>query len=346
MIGVGDFGPQLARRCATVREACSLVTSSLGAIVIFVGEEEATSDDFERLIAAIRRHAAAGVVAGGAQAEARLVLVSHGERCAVYLRPPRSSTAAVPQVTRRQAAGVEVAILGPVEVRGSAEPLGGHPLLTELVVYLAMHPEGVSTTAWETALWPERRMPQQTIANRLSEARRALGIASDGVPRLRRSDDRYLVAEVTTDYDRFKVLADDEDDPTAWLRALEIVRGRPFTDLHQGHWVALEGFALEVAHQVVDCALRFGRTSLRNQDPDAAMRAAQLALRAVPWDERLHRLLMVASDAAGDRAGVEATIRHLALVLEVDGDPLRAVHPETARLYARLSGRMDAPLGA
>jgi hypothetical protein len=32
-------------------------------------------------------------------------------------------------------------------------------------------------------------------------------------------------------------------------------------------------------------------------------------------------------------------LRHLALVLEIDGDPLRGVHPETAALYARLSGR-------
>ena len=45
--------------------------------------------------------------------------------------------------------------------------------------------------------------------------------------------------------------------------------------------------------------------------------------------------------------GAEATLRHLALVLEIDGDPLRGVHPETAALYARLSGRTPqvSPIG-
>jgi hypothetical protein len=36
---------------------------------------------------------------------------------------------------------------------------------------------------------------------------------------------------------------------------------------------------------------------------------------------------------------VEAVFRHLALVLEVDGDPMVGVHPETAALYARLVGQ-------
>ena len=67
--------------------------------------------------------------------------------------------------------------------------------------------------------------------------------------------------------------------------------------------------------------------------------AAHQGLRAAPWDERLHRVLMRSADLAGNRAGVEATLRHLALVLEVEGDPLRHVHPETAALYARLVGR-------
>ena len=205
-----------------------------------------------------------------------------------------------------------------------------------------MHPEGATTPAWETALWPERRMPPQTIANRLSEARRALGFSPDGRPRLRKSGERHLIADVRTDWERFKTLACRGATPRRGAHALELVRGRPFLDLHQGQWTALEGFAVEIEHAVVECALRLGGLCLDAGRPDDAIWAAQRALRATPWDERLHRLLMEAADAAGDRAGVEATLRHLALVLEIDGDPLRGVHPETAALYARLSGRPPA----
>jgi hypothetical protein len=51
---------------------------------------------------------------------------------------------------------------------------------------------------------------------------------------------------------------------------------------------------------------------------------------------------MKAADAVGDRAGVDAALRHLALVLDVDGDPLGVVHPQTAALYARLAPRSDS----
>ena len=344
VVGVGSIGPDYVRRLDNLASACNAVATSTSPIVVLVGGELVDHDGFERLVAAVRRHESAAIVAGAPHAEARLVLIAgnHG-RCTVFLRQsvacgPRHESPHHRDANSR--IGVDVSVLGPIEIRGSAEPLGGHPLLTELVVYLAMHPEGATTAAWETALWPERRMPPQTIANRLSEARRALGVAADGRARLRRSDERHLIAEITTDWDRFQTFAAD-DNPASWRRALELVRGRPFSDLHQAQWVALEGFAIEIEHAIVDCALRLGRDALGRGEPDEAISAAQRALRATPWDERLHRLLMVASDAAGDRAGVEATLRHLALVLEIDGDPLGRVHPETARLYNRLSGRCE-----
>jgi hypothetical protein len=46
---------------------------------------------------------------------------------------------------------------------------------------------------------------------------------------------------------------------------------------------------------------------------------------------------MVAADAAGNRAGVEAALREMAQVFEIAGDPLCGVHPETADLYRRLT---------
>jgi hypothetical protein len=237
------------------------------------------------------------------------------------------------------AEGVEVAVLGRVEVRGVEGSLARRPKLTELVVFLALHPGGATTGSWATALWPGRRVPPQTVANRLSEARRLLGVASDDRSRLRRSGDLHLLAEVSTDWGRFQQLAHHSRGTDSWREALGLVRGRPFEDLPSGLWTALECTAVEIERTVTECALRCGEQLLADGDPEGAAWAAHQGLRTCPWDERLHRLLMITADATGNRAGVEATLRHLALVLEVDGDPLRYVHPETAALYARLVGK-------
>jgi DNA-binding SARP family transcriptional activator len=350
---VGNLAIDNALRVATAEHACTVVGSTRRPLVIFVDTASMASDAFERLIVASRRHPAVGVVATHLHPDARVVVAAaDGGRSSVLMRAvtPKAVRAVGSHTTitasrqrKHPANAVEVSILGPVEIRNTVEPLGGHPLLTELVVYLAMHPEGATTSAWETAIWPNRRMPQQTIANRLSEARRALGDADDGRPRMRKVDERHLIADVTTDWQEFRSLSESED-AASWRGALRLVRGRPFGDLHEGQWALLEGFSAEIEHAISSVALRYGGFALRSGDPDAATWAAHRGLRATPWDERLHRLLMEAADANGDRAGVEATLRHLALVLEIDGDPLRAVHPETARLYERLLGRPPSSL--
>jgi len=224
-------------------------------------------------------------------------------------------------------------------VRGVDGTLTRRPKLTELVVFLALHPNGATTDAWTTALWPGRQVPLQTIANRLSETRGLLGFASDGRPRLRRSGELHRVSEVTTDWARFRELAAPTASLDSWRAALELVRGRPFEDLSSNLWTAIECTAVTIEQAIIECALRVGHRLLELDDPNGATAAAHCGLRASPWDEPLHRLLMLAADATGNRAGVEATLRHLALVLEVEGDPLRHVHPETAELYSRLLGR-------
>ena len=61
-----------------------------------------------------------------------------------------------------------------------------------------------------------------------------------------------------------------------------------------------------------------------------------------PWDERLYRLLMRAADGLGNRGGVDAALRSLALALELEGDPLLGIHPETSALYRNLTSRSRA----
>ena len=290
----------------------------------------------------------AAIEAAEAESPGRVVLVLGpgqdqvaGVRALMDELRPRIATLVVDEIAP-PTGNVEVRVLGPVEVDGVEGPLVRHPKLTELIVYLAMHPDGATTRVWSVALWPDRRVPQQTIANRLSEARHALGFASDDRPRMRRNGERHRIVETPTDWDVFRSLAR-RDDPTAWHAALELVRGRPFDGLQQGHWVVLEGFAAEIEEAVVTCALQYGTERLTAGDGEAAAWAAQRGLRANPFDERLHRLAMRAAAALGSRASLGESLQRLARILELEGDPLRGVHPETAALYVELAGDEEYP---
>ncbi len=305
-------------------------------ILVLAGHRVAC-DALGELVALVRAERRAVLLSAQLHPDAAVLVALDDHRRASLFRRA-SHEGQVPTVASAADPAVEVAVLGPIAVRGALVPLERRPKLTELVVYLAMHPEGATTRTWSTALWPDRRVPAQTIANRLSEARTALGFASDGQARLRRAGERHRIAEIDTDWRRFLALSDEHAGPPRWHEALGLLRGRPFADLHEGRWTELEGFVGEIDQRVVACGLRFGEHELAAGRPDEAAWGVQRALRTSPWDERLYRLLMRAADAAGNWAGVEASMRHLALVLEVDGDPLDAVHPETAALYARLCG--------
>jgi DNA-binding SARP family transcriptional activator len=336
-----DEGPS-AKSCATIAEVLAELAPrrSTGLPTLVLVDAEFADRSVSELTDLAHETPQLGIVLvePGANADVFLALPAPPR---AYFGPlgPTSATAPSRAAIQPSDEGVEISILGPTEIHGVGGSLVGRPRLTELVVYLAMHPEGAGTRTWSAALWPERRVPPQTVANRLSEARGLLGFAADGRPRLRRSGDRHLIAEVATDWSRFCAMSTPAAGPAGWRSALRLVRGRPFDDLAQGSWTMLEGFTGEINQGIVDCALRLGEHCLSESDPQGAAEAAQLAIRASPWDERLHRLLMRAADAAGNRHGVEAVFRHLALVLEVDGDPMVGVHPETAALYARLVGQ-------
>ena len=251
------------------------------------------------------------------------------------IKPPDK----LPVDARRADSAVKIDFLGPVQVSGAGVELERRRRLTELVVYLAFHPEGVSGQALATALWPERRVSLQTVSNRLYEARRALGTGSDGQPRISRVEGRHRLSDdVKSDWEHFASLTGPGSSPASWHRALSMVRGRPFDGLSQGEWVGLEGAAAHIEAEIVEVAGRLGEHLLQQGDSAGAAWAARKGIAAAPWDERLYRLLMRAADASGNRGAVESALRWLADALEWEGDPLEAVHPDTARLYRELAG--------
>jgi len=277
-----------------------------------------------------------------------------GEPVRATGRPASASAATVARVTHSVAeyavgqphtsrgAGIAVRVLGPVQVDGLGESIERSRRLTELIVYLAFHPEGCTGEALGAALWPERRLSAQTLSNRLHEARRVLGTTHDGRPRLLRTDGRHLLTEdVWTDWSRFEALTCAGSEPANWRHAMSLVRGRPFEGLSQGDWTVLEGMASDMEAAIVDVALQLGEHHLDHGDALGAEWTLRRGLVVAPWDERLYRLLMRASHISGNRGGLESVLRSFAEALSFEGDPIDAVHPETAALYRELRKQAD-----
>jgi DNA-binding SARP family transcriptional activator len=238
---------------------------------------------------------------------------------------------------------VEVAVLGPVEIRGAARGFT-RAWAKELVVYLAMHPGGAANETWATALWPDRLMAPSSLHSTASVARRSLGTAQNGSDHLPRSHGRLALAPtVGTDWARFQAMAS-SDDLECWCAALSMVRGRPFEGMRSTDWSILDGTAPAIESAVVDLSGRLAGARLRAGDPRGAEWSARRGLLVSPYDERLYRMLLWAADAAGNPGGVEAVMADLVRVVADEVEPIESVHPSTLALYRSLSRRPDRAL--
>jgi DNA-binding SARP family transcriptional activator len=232
-------------------------------------------------------------------------------------------------------ATVEVGVLGPLEIRGiAAAPQRSKA--TELIAWLVLHNRHGSTDEVATALWP-MGASEGSQHNVIWDARRALGEDADGNSLLVREGGLKLSPLVTSDWAHFRELAccDDRDTRVA---ALSLVRGKPFGDV-DWPWSTVEGLAATMEAEVCDLASAIGEQSLLDGDASLAAHAAEQGILASPYDERLYRLLMRASDALGNPAGIRSAMGRLAAILEDDVEPLESVHPETRALYEALMRR-------
>lgn len=242
-----------------------------------------------------------------------------------------------------EAPEVEIAVLGPVEIRGAVQPFA-RAKSRELVVYLAMHPNGVDRDVAMEAMWPGKIVPRSTQDPTVSVARAALGWASDGTRHLPTGRGRLCLGwHVASDWDRFVELADPAVDTgqTRSADALGLIRGHLFQGLHHAGWTICDGFAPMMESRIVDVAITFGESCLVSGDPSQAAWAARQALKVSPYDERLYRILMRAADAVGNRRGVVAAMDELRAVVADDVEPFDTVHPETEDLYRALVGLAD-----
>jgi DNA-binding SARP family transcriptional activator len=236
--------------------------------------------------------------------------------------------------------GVEVAVLGPVAVRGVPQPFH-RAAARELVVYLTFHREGVRHDEWALALWPDRPVSASTVYSTASDARRALGRAPDGAARLPCGSRLRLHGSVGTDVDRFVTLARSGQ----WIEAVRLVRGPLFGGLRRSDWAVLDGTLAQVEAAVVHTVLRGLEGLLREGRAAEAEWVVRRGLVLSPYDERLYRALLRALAAQGNRIGLRAAMAQLLVVArDAPAPPLRGwggagletLHPETTSLYRDL----------
>ena len=235
---------------------------------------------------------------------------------------------------------VLVRVLGSIEVEGASEPLGGKS--TELVVYLACHPEGVSVDRIKAALWPVREPRPQTWMNRVSACRQALGAGPDGEWLFPHFDHQLgrLDRRVRSDVEVLEVALERALTDRAWAlvglrEALELVRGRPF-DVPAGYEWAYE--ELHVAHAervVTEAAHRLADVALEAGEWQVALSATTQGLMGAPASELLYQDRMRAFHASGDAGGLEAAMRELVASVGAK-DPDGVLQPDTVTLYEEL----------
>ncbi|MGI8809016.1 MAG: hypothetical protein ACR2KK_14485 [Acidimicrobiales bacterium] len=137
---------------------------------------------------------------------------------------------------------VVVRVLGPVEIVGSERAIDRRRCI-ELVVYLALHPEGVDEGRIKAALWPESEPTRGAFNETVSRARRLLGLDPTGVHHLRPVDNRrYLLGPyVVTDADILQRSSGSRE-------SSRLVRGLPLEGTSSGYeWAYEEAHAYRLS---------------------------------------------------------------------------------------------------
>ncbi len=189
------------------------------------------------------------------------------------------------------------------------------PLLTELVVHLALHPEGVHPSVLAGDLWPFGVADEVRDAT-VAHAARWLGQGAEG-PRLRRHEDGrwQLAGDVVLDWDvvltllrRARTTSDLRQEREDLADALDVGGAGVLADRPAGRysWLARARLEHQASELLVDAAHRLSWICREDGDPVGATRAARDGLRSSPsaavlWDD-----LLLAADARGGPESVRA----------------------------------------
>jgi hypothetical protein len=249
---------------------------------------------------------------------------------------------------------VEVSLLGQVVVQapGGIEParVGA---ATEIVAYLAAHPDGVHPDPLACAIWP-RGVAIEVRNAALARVRDWLGTDAAGQPNLVTdpAGRLRLGPQVRVDWQVFRSLAGHavrarqaagqypsaRQDEAAWLsRALDLIHGQ----LLDGHdprgyaWLAADPLEYQATALVADAAHRLCELCLAIGDSRGAMDAARSGLRFACYDEMLWRDLLTAAHATGAAHVLRGVVGELSARVSLD-EVLPRMAPQTEALIDEL----------
>ncbi|MEV5880925.1 LysM peptidoglycan-binding domain-containing protein [Streptomyces sp. NPDC052101] len=273
---------------------------------------------------------------------------------------PETASATASPETDLETGGAEtpnpvVRVLGPVDVvgaRGTLTEKKRQRTYTELAVWLVLHPghhaAALDHRALDEALWPDRDEVSLKYRNAVvSRTRTWLGRDTDGqpyIPLLKTANSRYSIASsVGCDWHDFQHLTQagkDQNTANADLalrRALELVRGRPFSSTDRRRYKWAEHLALVMTMEIVDAAEILAERRLAAHDPRGALWAATKGLEVAPAVESLHRILFQAYAAIGDYEALERAATWLEEFtenneLELDDETLAVLDQLRARI--------------
>ena len=210
-----------------------------------------------------------------------------------------------------------IAILGEPVVRAPGPTPATRPTwFTEVLVYLSLHPAGVTAEKAVTELWPDgHRISPATVRHAFYGARRWAGRGLGGDPETcfvsdMQNDSTYRIRGHLLDWDLFRRLrkrgqarhdAGHPDALSDYETALDLIRGPVLTPLRPGgyawlnnhdqrHDLQIPGFLIDAAHELVDLALGSGDTATARR----AAERARLVDVDVAYDRPLTDLMRIA----------------------------------------------------
>ncbi|MFD4248289.1 transcriptional regulator [Amycolatopsis thermoflava] len=248
-----------------------------------------------------------------------------------------------------------ISVLGPVrmwwrpgpETAESETTAAFQPRIRELLVFLAVHPDGVSREALIAALWPASPPEKTTNAlnTSLTRLRRALTTATAGALSdvVLAGEGRYRLNPdlVDVDYHHFaaavserRAAANQHDRIAAYRRIVDSYTG-PLADGLSTEWI--ETARESIRRDAIDAVAALART-LVEHDPQQTLDLLEIARAFDPHNELIYRDIMRLQERLGQLDAIPRTLTLLTTRLaEIDDRPT----PQAIALAERLRRRHD-----
>ncbi|MEU0470962.1 transcriptional regulator, partial [Amycolatopsis sp. NPDC006131] len=221
------------------------------------------------------------------------------------------------------------------------------PRIRELLVFLAVHPDGVSREALVAALWPASPPEKTTNAlnTSLTRLRRALTTATEGALSdvVLTGEGRYRLKPdlVDVDYHHFaaavsqrRAAANQHDRIAAYRRIVDSYTG-PLADGLSTEWI--ETARESIRRDAIDAVAALART-LVEHDPQQTLDLLEIARAFDPHNELIYRDIMRLQERLGQLDAIPRTLTLLTTRLaEIDDRPT----PQAIALAERLRRRHD-----